>query len=374
MEIIDRGTVSAGRENTDRQSCTFPGICILPGGRWICTFRAGPRKTSRIGQTTLMCWSDDEGRTWSEPVEPFTPPAIDGRPGVFRAAYLTALTDGRVMAAICWVDYSNPELPLFNEQTEGILDMRLFVSLSEDRCATWSAPWEVALAPYSPPVAITGPVLRLNDGRLACHFELNKSYHDSSIWQHASVMKFSSDTGRTWPRHAVTGKDPEARIFYWDQRPAVLHDGRVLDLFWTYDRGDSAYLNIHASQSLDSGDTWSPVWDTGVPGQPSPAVSLLDGRTVMAYVDRTGPAAIKIRTSADYGRTWPEDTEVLLEAAQVSSQTKQKASMQDAWSEMLDFSLGLPSAAAGPAGDVLVVYYAGPRTDLTDVKWVRLRA
>ena len=47
--------------------------------------------------------------------------------------------------------------------------------------------------------------------------------------------------------------------------------------------------------------------------------------------------------------------------------------MQDAWTEMGAFSVGLPATARLAEGDVLVVYYAGPETDLTDVRWARVQ-
>jgi len=56
------------------------------------------------------------------------------------------------------------------------------------------------------------------------------------------------------------------------------------------------------------------------------------------------------------------------------SQTRTKRAMPDAWSEMGAFSMGLPATAPLPGGDILIVYYAGPRTDLTDIRWARLRA
>ena len=55
------------------------------------------------------------------------------------------------------------------------------------------------------------------------------------------------------------------------------------------------------------------------------------------------------------------------------AQRRGKASMQDAWSEMAAFSVGLPTTARLPDGDVLVVYYAGPETDHTGLYWVRLQ-
>jgi hypothetical protein len=48
--------------------------------------------------------------------------------------------------------------------------------------------------------------------------------------------------------------------------------------------------------------------------------------------------------------------------------------MQDAWAEMSKFSIGLPATCALKNGDILVVYYAGPEVDCTDIKWARIRA
>jgi hypothetical protein len=214
----------------------------------------------------------------------------------------------------------------------------------------------------------------LANGELALQFELNKTYYDPAPWHHASVLMFSSDGGRTWPRHTLASSDPENRIFYWDQRPGSLPDGRLLDLFWTFDRKGAVYWNIHARESSDFGRTWSEMWDTGVPGQPAPPVPLADGSLGMVYVDRSGAPQIKMRASRDGGRTWPDDTEIVLERPQLAGQTREKHSMQDAWSEMAAFSLGLPATATARNGDTVVVYYAGYSTDQTDVKWARVKA
>lgn len=372
MKVIDGGIVVASRSQTDRQSCAFPNICVLPGGRWICGFRAAPTKAATTGQHALITWSDDQGRTWSEPIAPFVPPKVEGKPGLFRAAYLTAMGCDSVLAALCWVDHSDPSLPFFNDQTEGLLDTRIFLARSEDAGATWSEPRIVDTSPFNIPTAITGPVLRLADGRLACQFELNKHYYDTSVWRHSSVMIFSDDDAQTWGQHVITSNDPKNRIFYWDQRPSVLSDGILLDLFWTYDNQTAKYLNIHARQSLDNGRTFSEIWDTHVPSQPGPPVSTPDGEIAMVYVDRTGEPIVKVRKSADGGITWPEETEIILYQATSKSQTWRKQSMQDAWAEMGQFSVGLPATATVGNGDILVVYYAGCETDRTDIRWDRI--
>jgi hypothetical protein len=116
------------------------------------------------------------------------------------------------------------------------------------------------------------------------------------------------------------------------------------------------------------------MWDTQVPGQPAAPVSLPDGRVGLVYVDRTGAPAIKMRTSDDGGRNWPEASEILLHAAPVPPQSTSKAGMNDAWSEMAKFSVGLPATSLTSQGDVVVVYYTGPQSDETSIHWVRASA
>lgn len=373
MKIIDKGTIINGKKDTAQQSCCFPGICVLPSNRWICGFRAAPTKKGTAGQKALIAWSDDEGKTWSDSIDYFVPPSVEGKPGIFRGVRLTALGGEKVLATLCWVNHSNPYLPFFNEKTQGLLDSKIFFSLSEDNGISWSKPWLMDTTPFKQPTPITGPVLILSNGDWACQFELNKPYYDTSEWRHSSVMMFSKDRGKTWPEHVITSNDPENEIFYWDQRPAVLTDGRILNLFWTYDNNAGKYLNIHARESLDNGRIWSNMWDTGVAGQPAPPVSLPDGSIGMVFVERTAEPVIKMRIGKDNGRTWSDDTEVIIYKIDTSSQTWQKKSMQDAWAEMSEFSIGLPTTGLLHNGDILVAYYAGHYADLTDIQWCRIR-
>lgn len=369
MKIVGEGLVYGSQHGTDRQSCAFPSVCVTPGGRWLCSFRASPTKAEMRGQRTLVTWSDDRGQSWRDPFEPFTPSDIEGKPGLFRAAALGAMDADTVAASIYWVDYSVPGRPFFNEETEGLLDSRIFLSTSHDAGTTWSPPLLVDTSPFRMPTPITGPPLQLPSGEWALQFELNKHYYDPEPWRHASVLMYSPDSGRTWPRHSVVSQDPSNRVFYWDQRPSVLPGGRLLDVFWTFDRETSSYLTIHATESLDNGLTWTPAWDTGVPGQPAPVFALADGSLAMTYVDRTAAPRICVRRSLDGGRSWPNAEDLVLYDAGLSSQTWNKSTMQDAWAEMAKFSVGLPATAQRIGGGALIVYYAGTATDETSIRW-----
>ena len=374
MKIADRGLVFLGENGGDRSSACFHGVCVLPEGRWLVGFRASPKKADAFPQRVLVTWSDDGGKTWSGAKEPFANRAIDGAEGVWRAGQPTALGGGRVAMVLYWVDASDPGRPFFNEETEGLLDSRVFLTLSQDRGETWSQPRLLDTRPFTMPTPITGPILVLPSGEWALQFETNKSYDDRSVWHHKSVLMYSSDEGQTWPEFAEVAADPRARLFYWDQRPKVAADGSLLDVFWTFDRQAAVYLNIHARVSKDNGRTWSELWDTGLPGQPAPPVWLPDGRIAMPYVDRQAKPIVKLRVSSDGGRTWPEATELILDDRLKQEHEGGKSSMQDAWSEMAAFSVGLPTTAGLPDGGLLVVYYAGTRTDHTGLYWVRLES
>jgi len=374
VKIVERGTVFVGESGTEQSSACFPSICVLPGGRWLAMFRVSPRKSDARPQKVMLTWSDDWGATWARPAEPFAPSSIGGKPGDFRAAHPTSLGGRRVLAVMCWVDASDPSLPFFNPETEGLLDTRIFLSLSQDAGLSWSRPWQVDSGPFTEPTPTTGPVLILRGGEWAVQFETNKPYYDASVGRHSSVLMFSRDRGKTWPQHVKVTCDPQARYFYWDQRPTVLRDGTVLDVFWTFDRVRAEYLNIHACASADNGRTWSALWDMGIPGQPGAPVQLPDGRLAMPYMDRTTVPILKMRTSADAGRSWPEHTQVVLDDSMSRAQEGRKSSMQDAWAEMAKYSVGLPCTALLPDGEVLVLYYAGRHMDHTAIQWVRVKA
>lgn len=378
MQIIESGIIFQSEANraadSPRNSLAFSSFCVLSSGRWLASCRAAPTKNGTKGQHVLLAVSDDKGGTWSTPFVPFAPPNVEGKPGLFRTACLTSLGGDEVLAALCWVDHSDSDADFFNEETQGLLDTRIFFSRSHDGGQTWSTPELMETAPFKVPTPLTGPVLLLPTGEWICQFETNKPYNDLSEWRHSSVVMFSRDQGKTWPEYSLASLVGDDRIFYWDQRPGLLPDGRILNLFWTYDNASATYLNIHASQSEDEGRTWSELLDTNIPGQPAPPVGLGDGRIAMVYVDREAAPTIKLRVSADNGLSWPEETEEVLYELQRNTQTEQKGSMQDAWSEMGKFSLGLPIAAALHNGDVLVTFYAGPHTDQTNIHWMRLRA
>lgn len=371
MKVTDHGVAVASRPKTDLASCAFCTVCVLPTGRWLVGFRGGPAKGSRT-QRALIVISDNEGKNWSEPREVAPTVSIDGQAFNWRAVSFTSLGGNRVLATLGAETTRDPFLPMFNDATEGLMDMKLFTCISEDGGNTFSSPQRVTLGRYNDvPTPTTGASLLMPDGAWAVQFEVNKHYYEQAPWQHASAIVRSTDQGKTWSEAIDIHTDPERRLFCWDQRIAVAGD-KVVDLFWTYDQKAGAYLNIHGRISIDSGKTWGELFDTGVPGQPARMVAVDDRNWVMVHVDRTAAPVIRARLSTDQGKTWPASASLLVHERQMKTQTWNKSTMQDAWAEMSAYSIGLPDATRLPNGDVLAVYYTGDQADLTDVAFSRI--
>jgi hypothetical protein len=372
MPIVDRGTAFSGGAGGDHQCATAPIIVVMPDGRWLCSLRTTKKKSDGDGHLSLT-WSDDEGRSWSEPARPLITPEIEGCRGDFRGLKMTLLEDGSLLAAIKWVDRSEPKRKLFSASDSGVQGGRFFLSRSFDGGESWSKPGQ--LPPFEFDESVTGPtapLLRLANGDLAFPIELSKPQGDDSPSRHFAAFMYSPDEGRSWPEHAIVAHDPTRRIFYWDHRPVVLSNGNVLELFWTFDTQEGVYLNMHASRSGDHGRTWSPIWDTGLPGQAGPPLCLRDNRIALVYVDRTGAPAIKIRVSGDDGASWPQSSELTLYRSEAPPSTSAGRELKEAWSEMYEFAVGLPTLAETATGDIIAVYYAGPEADQTGIEWVRI--
>lgn len=370
MKLLAQGTVFQG-EGSDC-SALYPGVCVLPSGRWLVTFRAAPAREASRDTRAVFCMSDDQGATWSAPRAPQgDAPALDGAPGEYLLMYLTALPGEELLSAVMWIDKIRPDRPYHNPKTQGIVEHRIFFMRSWDRGETWSPLWELEGIPHTRPTALTGPVLHLPDGRLCCQFEVHKRYDEEGPVFFQGSAVFSRDGGRTWGEPAAVSYDPEMKMFYWDERLNWVN-GKLMGLFWTYDGPAACYRNIHAASSPDGGHTWEQPCDTGVPGQPSQPVQLTDGSLAMAYVDRTGAPVIKARRSLDGGRTWPAETELTIYDSKLDRQSNEKSGLNDMWTEIYQFSVGFPCAAALPDGQFLVCFYAGPDTDHTAIRWARV--
>ncbi|NQT93826.1 MAG: exo-alpha-sialidase, partial [Lentisphaerae bacterium] len=225
MRVRDTGIISAMAHADALNVRTFPSVVALSDGALLAVCRAGSNKDSDDG-TVEMFRSSDNGETWSGPTIPFGETKVDGVRGSLKLCYVTEIEAGHLLAACMWVDReSYPGKPLFNPDTEGCLPMAILLSDSHDLGNSWTELRKVPLPGELGPPSLTNPLLKLADGSLAMSIETNKAYTDGSKWGQKVVFLHSRDEGRTWGKAVPAGCDPTGRIFNWDQRVGVGHDG-----------------------------------------------------------------------------------------------------------------------------------------------------
>ena len=371
MRIAESGVLRrGGRRRAAGRCATFPSITPLSDGGLLATYRVGSTKDSD-DETIEIRHSSDEGRSWTDPVQPFSS-TLERRQGSLKVAYVTQLEGTHFVASALWVDREAfPGKPLFNEETEGCLPMAILLAESRDLGQTWTS-WRVVPVPEEiGPPSLTSPLLRLPSGKWALSIETNKNYLDKSPWFQKVVYLYSADEGHSWSKPVTVSQDSAGRIFNWDQRAGIAPDGRLVTFSWTYDRETGVYLNIHRRLSLDEGSTWTQPEDLGFADQPSHPAVLPNGRIVLAWVDRFQTRSIRARSTAAIDAPFQPESEVVLHVHASPESRAPASDTGEMLAEMGVWSFGLPFAEALPGGDVMVVYYAGSLSCMS-IHWTRL--
>jgi len=373
MRILDRGIIfDAPSAPRQARFCTFPTLARLDSGRLIAGFRAGSSKDSPDEDIRIMA-SDDGGATWQTLFDGFG----DFRPGSggrIRGIAMTALGSHRLIASLLWIDRSNPDLPLANPKTQGILPTKVLFTQSEDDGRSWITPREVSLLPHRGN-ATTGPILILKDGRLALPYEAWKEYDDPNPGKHHAALRISANGGATWGELAIVAHDPQGRVLYWDQRLSMNPTNRnLIAMFWTHDRQAQQDIDIHIAWGSPDARQWSQPTPTGIAGQICAPLALPGGRVFAAYVHRHHPPSLRALLSDDFGKTWTAAEELVFYEKKhggPESGMGGKRAFGDYWADMSVWTFGHPTPLLLPDGSVMVVFYAGDETAM-GIHWVRL--
>lgn len=375
MKIEDRGLVfdAANRPPRERVAA-FVGLCPLRSGSVICSFQLGARKHAPDG-TIRLCRSRDGGTTWSELSHRFEP-TIDGVPGSLSSGEIVEVEPGRLLLIATWFDRSDPERPLFDPETEGILPSRQLRAFSRDEGESWSD-WEEIPVPGLRGCSSTGPLLHFADGTIAYPFESYKEYGDPAPAAHGAWLIVSRDGGRTFVDRVLVAQEPRHRIYYWDQRHCVGPGaGEYLAMFWTHDLDRKADLTVHFRRgSLTETDfDHDVIVDTRIPGQIAAPALLEDGRIVAFVVERGSPGTLTLWQSRDGGRTWPREESLVAyrhDERALLSQGQTDVDFKQYWEDMGKWSFGHPAIRPLADGRLLLAHYAGT-PDCMSVHWVRV--
>ena len=370
MRILDRGLVyDAQTAPAEGRCAAFTSLVRLGDGSLLCSFKVGPAKLSPL-DNILILRSTDQGRNWHEHFRGFAR-GWQGTPGSFSSGYPCEIAPGRLLIALTWVDRSNPDLPLANPATAGLLPVRTLLAESDDGGATWEPLRELVMRPQRG-ATLTSEIVLLNGGELLLPYESWKDWDDVEGVQSANG-RFSSDNGRTWSEPIVMASDPAQRRFYWDNRLAKHPDGRVAAMFWTHDPAAGVDVDVHLAWADPTGRNWSSPRPTGIAGQIAAPLAMGPETLFCVYVHRHDPPSIRAVVSRDLGQSWDRQDELVVYESGGGREagTSGPRLKADYWEDMYRWTFGHPKAVLLDAGAVLVAYYAGAG-DALSIHWARI--
>jgi hypothetical protein len=373
MNLEARGLVfDATAQPADRRVAFFTSLCPLESGSFLCAFQVGSGKHSP-DSTLGLCRSGDGGATW-EPIPARFETTLDGVPGSLSAPTVLEIEPGRLRLFATWFDRGDPDRPLFDPLTEGILHSRLLHAVSDDGGETWS-PWQPLATPQLSGCALTGPVVRWADGLIALAFESFKEFDDPQPAQHGSWLMLSRDAGRRFGAPLLLA--PRHEVYYWDARlcPAE-RPGAFVALYWTHDRAAQRDLNVHLRRGQIDGAAVDeqPVVPTTIRGQIAAPLWVDDERLLAFVVDRHRPGTMKLWQSRDGGRSWPPPDCLTVhthDERAALAQWSEQVDFAEYWEDMGKWSFGHPAICRLDRQRVLLAFYAGA-PDVMSIHWARV--
>ena len=313
----------------------FPDVCRLADGRLFCVFYDGYAHISwpdvnifKTGGRISGCYSEDEGKTWSEPFVVFDSPFDDRDPSV------TVLEDGTVLCDFFMLD-------------KPFRKMGTWYIRSTDNGKTWSE-----TIPISVHYWVSAPIRVLDNGRWIVGLYNDRGLSvDNPSWE--AAVAASDDQGKTWRTVVI----PTGDLLVDAETDVIQRSDGSLLAFMRHREGEGP-LPMAWSVSYDNGYTWARAESAGFSGH-CPYL-YKDPNGIFVLGTRTGPDPIKgekvvpysttIRLSFDEGKTW-------------------------SLPETVDNCYGAyPSMVTLKDGSTLIVYYEeGEKTDVGKKSNIRAR-
>jgi len=254
----------------------FPYLCQLSDGRILADHQMGQAFESVDGASYLS-ESRDGGVTWSKPWKAFDS-TNDPFP-MSESSKVTVLPDGRLVALGYRFFRQDPEKPMGNPETGGLLDDEIFFSLSEDNGCTWSNLQSVDCA-WGNHVEASAPLTVLHDGSWATPITGFAKWDGTMTSRNCGRLLRSYDEGKTWNDDTICMAFPGDTVTCFEQRMCQLEDGTLIVIGWNEDLKTGQRLPNHITFSFDNGKTFTDPVSTGIGGQAS-FIMALEGTKVL---------------------------------------------------------------------------------------------
>ena len=373
MRVVASGIVFDTRSApSNERSASSTAVLLASDGTLYVTMRLGSDREGPDGHTAILA-SLDLGETWELRYLGLADRDWDGINGETRGWMLTELRPGVLTAAVLYVDRKDGRALWIHPETQGLLPMRVYHLVSRDGGRTWDDRRHIPLTPWTG-ASPTGPILPLAGDALAQPFETWKEYEDPDPGRPAALLRVSRDGGLTWPEDILVARDPDNRVFSWDQRLATHPiSGDHVAMFWTHEPDRGMDRDVYISWARPDGTGWTVPSPTGLPGQHCQPVALGGDRLGAVYTHRGAPAGIRFAVSDDFGRTWDRAREIDVWAAEagLDAGVGEARSPDEYWNDMGAWQFGHPRGALLPDGEVFLVWYGGSGVT-RPARWARV--
>ena len=255
----------------------FPYLCQLKDGRLLASHQMGQAFESVDG-AGYISESTDGGVTWSKPWK-MRKAGTDAVPTT-ESSKITLLPDGRILAVGYQFPRPDPELPIGNPETGGLLDDEIFFTISEDDGRSWSDPQIVDCA-WGGHAEASAPMYVLQDGSWATPITGFGKWDGSSAGRNCGRLLRSYDEGKTWNDDTVCMAFPGDTVTCFEQRMCQMEDGTLVVIGWNEDLVTGQRLPNHVTFSFDNGKTFTDPVSTGIGGQAS-FIMALEGTKVLS--------------------------------------------------------------------------------------------
>lgn len=277
----------------------FPNVVLLPSGELIAAFVLG-EAFDAANCTTWITRSKDCGQSWT----PQGPVYDKNRLGYLTSdsMKLTPLRDGTLIAAGYRFHRPDPESPICDPATGGLLSGDNIIAWSRDEGVSWSEP---AVMPRSRPelIELSGPCIETSDGDLLACGALLPLPDGSNPSGRMGVLLRSSDGGRTWDDSTAYFRSD--RVVPYESRLVEMDGGKLAVILWAWDAASGQHLPNLVTVSSDHGCSWSEPVNTGISAQSS-CLAHVEGDLLLAahcHRDETEPG-LWVRLVEFRGRQW----------------------------------------------------------------------
>jgi len=287
----------------------WPNLVDMPDGSLACSFVLAEAFESVDG-TTRLTKSFDGGKTWE--LQPVVYDKTGRQPPTSDSLKLSVLKNGRILLYGYEFDRPDPELPVGNAVTGGLLDDDVIILESFDGGRTFTDFRKIPCT-QGRHIEASAPLYELSDGSLASPITAFDAWDGSQCGPRCGRLLRSYD-GTVFSDEVICMSFPGDVIGCYEQRVAQTGSGALINIGWNENLVTGERLNNHYTISVDNGETFSEPRDTGVRGQAS-SVTAIGGERIIAVhavrrdTDRPGIYGYVADSS---GGGWKKESEPVL--------------------------------------------------------------